>query len=513
MSILERLQSRWIDVKGLDESTLKQRRGLLVEVLSGKWPGEPAARAEHVAAIGGDLTALLALGCDPNQQWWTFTPLTISSRNAVTDPALAWRWCELLLAGGADPKGEYGFVTPQVQGATVLRDFFFARRRYFANDEAAKDVCLQVIERLTALVDLGDAEIAGAACGWEDTALLERCLAAGAHPTHTLYSALVNDSMPAIDLCLRAGADPNGNYGACPVLGAAQSRAAVERMLAAGANPEARSDEGLAMMFYLRDRGDDVVAALPPSCVRSLDELVTSVEHRVAEGYPCFHPLWWIAQRAPSALRHEAKSVAEWNEQTDGVVADATQAIAAGASPTSPAGFIGLCRLGHAALVREALAAGADPNGAAMLHEGNRTAGRTPLEVATEHDRVEVMKLLLEAGALVHGEPLPRYNGLPVARTAAFGLCSAEALELLLAAGLDLQLRDGDNKTLLDRWALNGSVVLSNKDPKGMSNHPRLFACGTQLRAHGVPMTLALREVWKAHIKKKPVAAFAAELA
>ncbi|MBX3204534.1 MAG: hypothetical protein KF764_05665 [Labilithrix sp.] len=512
MSILERLQARWIDVKGLDESTLKQRRGLVVEVLSGKWPAEPAARDEYVTAIGGDVTALLALGCDPNQHGGTFTPLTISSRNAVTDPALAWRWCELLLAGGADPKGEYGFVTPQLQGATVLRDFFFARRRYFANDEAAKNVCLQVIERLSALVDLAHAEIAGAACAWEDTALLERCLAAGADPTHTLYSALLDDSMPAIELCLRAGADPNGKYGVCPLLGCAQSRAAVERMLSAGADPEARSDDGLAVMFYLRDRGEDVVAALPPHCIQSLEELVTSVEHRVAEGFPCFHPLWWISRRAPSALAHEATSLAEWNKRTDEIVAEATQAIAAGASPTSPAGFVGLCRLGHAALVREALAAGADPNGAAMLHEGNRTAGRTPLEVATEHDRIEVIKLLLEAGALVHGQPLPRYHGMPVARTAAFRLCSEEALELLLAAGLDLQLRDGDNRTLLDRWALNGSVVLNHKVPKGMTIHERLFACGKRLRAHGIPMTLALREVWKAHIKKKPVAAFAAEL-
>ena len=88
---------------------------------------------------------------------------------------------------------------------------------------------------------------------------------------------------------------------------------------------------------------------------------------------------------------------------------------------------------GHVEIVRLLLEAGADKN----LQDGN---GRTALILASEWDHVEIVCLLLEAGADVN---LQNGNGWTALMKASFG-GHLEILRLLLDAGADKNLRDGE---------------------------------------------------------------------
>jgi ankyrin repeat protein len=83
---------------------------------------------------------------------------------------------------------------------------------------------------------------------------------------------------------------------------------------------------------------------------------------------------------------------------------------------------------GNIARVRELLAEGYDPDAFDDL-------AKTPLQYAAEQEQIEVMNLLIEAGADVNAHDEARIGNTPLREVA--GQCSYEAAKLLIDAGAD----------------------------------------------------------------------------
>lgn len=119
--------------------------------------------------------------------------------------------------------------------------------------------------------------------------------------------------------------------------------------------------------------------------------------------------------------------------------------------PNSPRPSLQQERVASLEILRLLLGAGADPN--------KRTLSRTPVSLAAHRGDVEVLTLLLDAGAYPAGESWSPLSRLPRPKGALAFCCNAiheaaekgfaEAVRLLCSRGADVKARDHEGKTAL----------------------------------------------------------------
>jgi len=117
--------------------------------------------------------------------------------------------------------------------------------------------------------------------------------------------------------------------------------------------------------------------------------------------------------------------------------------------------FLNAVRDGDAGTVRRLLAG--DPS----LVTLNFDDGTAPLALAARLGRIEVLRALLEAGAL--RRPVADPGGAPSALMEAAAAGNADAVALLLEHGADAALRDREGRTAADHAQAAGHAALATR--------------------------------------------------
>ena len=301
--------------------------------------------------------------------------------------------------------------------------------------------------------------------------------AADDHGVTPLALACLNASAAMVDLLLAAGADPNAarTSGVTPLMTAARvgDAGVVRRLLRAGADPAAaESTRGQTALMW-------AIAENHPRVAAVLLETGGGAAARTANG---FTPLLFAAQQgAVEVARMLLAAGADVNEAApDGIGGD-TNARALFRADTEASALLVAIDSGHAAMARFLLARGADPG-----HDG---AGRTPLHAATQRAMPDVVRALLAAGANPNARldrPLPlvsrriqQDNGLtpttigatPFLLAASFG--DVEIMRILVEAGADPFLTTGDGTTAL--MVAAGADYVEGQDKYGRRSYPAYY--------------------------------------
>ena len=301
--------------------------------------------------------------------------------------------------------------------------------------------------------------------------------AADDHGVTPLALACLNASAAMVDLLLAAGADPNAarTSGVTPLMTAARvgDAGVVRRLLRAGADPAAaESTRGQTALMW-------AIAENHPRVAAVLLETGGGAAARTANG---FTPLLFAAQQgAVEVARLLLAAGADVNEAApDGIGGD-TNARALFRADTEASALLVAIDSGHAAMARFLLARGADPG-----HDG---AGRTPLHAATQRAMPDVVRALLAAGANPNARldrPLPlvsrriqQDNGLtpttigatPFLLAASFG--DVEIMRILVEAGADPFLTTGDGTTAL--MVAAGADYVEGQDKYGRRSYPAYY--------------------------------------
>ncbi len=299
--------------------------------------------------------------------------------------------------------------------------------------------------------------------------------AADDHGMTSLALACLNASVAMVDLLLEAGADPNvaRTSGVTPLMTAARvgDVGVVRRLLRAGADPTAaESTRGQTALMW-------AVAEDHPQVAEVLLETGGGATTRSTNG---FTPLQFAAQQGNvDVARLLLAAGADVNEAApDGIGGD-TNARVLFKADTEASALLVAIDSGHAAMARFFIARGADPN-----HSG---AGRTPLHAATQREMPDVVRALLAAGAdpdarLERSLPLisrriTQDNGLtpatsgstPFLLAASFG--DVEIMRILVEAGADPLLTTDDNTTAL--MVAAGADYVEGQDKYGVRSYPR----------------------------------------
>ena len=301
--------------------------------------------------------------------------------------------------------------------------------------------------------------------------------AADDHGLTPLALACLNASIDMVDLLLEAGADPNlaRTSGVTPLMTAARVGhvGVVRRLLRAGADPTAaESTRGQTALMW-------AVAEDHPQVAEVLLETGGGATIRSVNG---FSPLLFAAQQGNvDVARLLLAAGADVTEAApDGIGGD-TNARALFKADTEASALMVAIDSGHADMARFLLARGADPN--------QSGAGRTPLHAAVQREMPAVVRALLEAGADPDARlerPLPlisrritQDNGLtptPVGSTpfllaASFG--DVEIMRILVEAGADPFLTTDDDTTAL--MVAAGADYVEGQDKYGVRSYPAYY--------------------------------------
>ena len=301
--------------------------------------------------------------------------------------------------------------------------------------------------------------------------------AADDHGMTPLALACLNASVAMVDLLLEAGADPNvaRTSGVTPLMTAARvgDVEVVRRLLRAGADPTAaESTRGQTALMW-------AVAEDHPQVAEVLLETGGGATTRSTNG---FTPLQFAAQQGNvDVARLLLAAGADVNEAApDGIGGD-TNARVLFKADTEASALLVAIDSGHAAMARFFIARGADPN-----HSG---AGRTPLHAATQREMPDVVRALLAAGAdpdarLERSLPLisrriTQDNGLtpatsgstPFLLAASFG--DVEIMRILVEAGADPLLTTDDDTTAL--MVAAGADYVEGQDKYGVRSYPAYY--------------------------------------
>ena len=301
--------------------------------------------------------------------------------------------------------------------------------------------------------------------------------AADDHGMTPLALACLNASVAMVDLLIEAGADPNvaRTSGVTPLMTAARvgDVGVVRRLLRAGADPTAaESTRGQTALMW-------AVAEDHPQVAEVLLETGGGATTRSTNG---FTPLQFAAQRGNvDVARLLLAAGADVNEAApDGIGGD-TNARVLFKADTEASALLVAIDSGHAAMARFFIARGADPN-----HSG---AGRTPLHAATQREMPDVARALLAAGAdpdarLERSLPLisrriTQDNGLtpatsgstPFLLAASFG--DIEIMRILVEAGADPLLTTDDDTTAL--MVAAGADYVEGQDKYGVRSYPAYY--------------------------------------
>lgn len=301
--------------------------------------------------------------------------------------------------------------------------------------------------------------------------------AADDHGVTPLALACLNAGAAMVDLLLAAGADPGvaRTGGVTPLMTAARVGhvGVVRRLLRAGADPAAaESTRGQTALMW-------AVAEDHPQVAEVLLETGGGAAARSTNG---FTPLLFAAQRGNVAVaRLLLAAGADVDEAApDGIGGDTNARALFRADTEAPALLVAIDS-GHAGMARFLIARGADPD-----HDG---AGRTPLHAATQRAMPDVVRALLAAGADPNprlARPLPlvsrrisQDNGLtpttvgatPFLLAASFG--DVEIMRILVEAGADPFLTTDDGTTAL--MVAAGADYVEGQDKYGRRSYPAYY--------------------------------------
>ena len=289
------------------------------------------------------------------------------------------------------------------------------------------------------------------------------------HRITSLALACLNGSSSLVKMLLDAGANPNltKSSGETPLMTASRvgNVAVVRMLLAAGADPTAsESVRGQTALMWAAAENHTAVAEV-------LLETGGGAATRSING---FTPLLFAAQRGSVGIaRLLLAAGAEVDESApDGIGGD-TNARVLFRENTEASALLVAIDSGNAETALFLIEQGADPD-----HSG---AGRTPLHAATQQEMPDVVRALLAAGAnpdarLTKRTPrLSRYIGLsnglepslvgatPFWLAASYG--DLEIMRLLIDAGADPFINSSDNTTAL--MVAAGANFVSGQDKYG----------------------------------------------
>ena len=298
-----------------------------------------------------------------------------------------------------------------------------------------------------------------------------------AHGVTALALACLNGSVPMVEFLLDAGADPNlaRTNGVTPLMTASRvgNVDVVRRLLAASADPTAgESRRGQTALMWAAAEGHVAVANV-------LLETGGGATRRSANG---FTPLLFAAQQGNRDIARLLLTAGAGVDEAapDGIGGD-TNARTLFRAGTQASALLVAIDSGHAAMALFLIEEGADPN-----HHG---AGRTALHAATQQEMPEVVRALLAAGAdpnarLTKRTPyLSRYirlgNGLvpdlvgatPFWLAASYG--DLEIMQILVDAGADPVLRSRDGTTAL--MVAAGADYVEGQDKYGRRSFPAYY--------------------------------------
>ena len=301
--------------------------------------------------------------------------------------------------------------------------------------------------------------------------------AADDHGVTPLALACLNASAAMVDLLLAAGADPDlaRTGGVTPLMTAARVGhvGVVRRLLRAGADPAAAEfTRGQTALMW-------AVAEDHPQVAEVLLETGGGAATRSTNG---FTPLLFAAQRGNvDVARLLLAAGADVDEAApDGIGGDTNARALFRADTEAPALLVAIDS-GHAGMARFLIARGAEPD-----HDG---AGRTPLHAATQRAMPDVVRALLAAGADPNprlARPLPlvsrrisQDNGLtpttigatPFLLAASFG--DVEIMRILVEAGADPFLTTDDGTTAL--MVAAGADYVEGQDKYGRRSYPAYY--------------------------------------
>ena len=301
--------------------------------------------------------------------------------------------------------------------------------------------------------------------------------AADDHGVTPLALACLNASVAMVDLLLAAGADPDvaRTGGVTPLMTAARVGhvGVVRRLLRAGADPAAAEfTRGQTALMW-------AVAEDHPQVAEVLLETGGGAATRSTNG---FTPLLFAAQRGNvDVARLLLAAGADVDEAApDGIGGDTNARALFRADTEAPALLVAIDS-GHAGMARFLIARGAEPD-----HDG---AGRTPLHAATQRAMPDVVRALLAAGAGPNprlARPLPlvsrrisQDNGLtpttigatPFLLAASFG--DVEIMRILVEAGADPFLTTDDGTTAL--MVAAGADYVEGQDKYGRRSYPAYY--------------------------------------
>ena len=301
--------------------------------------------------------------------------------------------------------------------------------------------------------------------------------AADDHGVTPLALACLNASVPMVELLLDAGADPSlaRSTGVTPLMTAARvgDVEVVRRLLAAGADPTAaESTRGQTALMWAVAENQTPVAAV-------LLETGGGATTRSTNG---FTPLLFAAQQGNIDVARLLLAAGAGVDESapDGIGGD-TNASALFKKDTEAPALLVAIDSGHAGMARFLIERGADPN-----HTG---AGRAPLHAAVQREMPDVVRALLAAGADPNArleKPLPlisrritQNNGLtpttvgstPFLLAASFG--DLEIMRILVAAGADPFLTTNDNTTAL--MVAAGADYVEGQDKYGRRSYPAYY--------------------------------------
>ena len=297
------------------------------------------------------------------------------------------------------------------------------------------------------------------------------------HGVTPLALACLNAGAAMVDLLLAAGADPGlaRTGGVTPLMTAARVGhvGVVRRLLRAGADPAAaESTRGQTALMW-------AVAEDHPRVAEVLLETGGGAAARSTNG---FTPLLFAAQRGNVAVARLLLAAGAGVDEAapDGIGGDTNARALFRADTEAPALLVAIDS-GHAGMARFLIARGADPD-----HDG---AGRTPLHAATQRAMPDVVRALLAAGADPNprlARPLPlvsrrisQDNGLtpttvgatPFLLAASFG--DVEIMRILIEAGADPFLTTDDGTTAL--MVAAGADYVEGQDKYGRRSYPAYY--------------------------------------